>query len=212
MRPGLLHEAQRTRQVAEEQLEPAAVVHRGGGEVGEAEGHGVLVRPPQPDVAVVVATEELVGQAEVEVEQAAGPRGDLRRVMRDALEQLAGALPLADPAVQARRAGRRRGSARGRAGAGEEPVGDVEEGEGAVPVAPLDPRHARGSRAPARAATAASSGAVDSRVQPAQRPTQQRLGARRRTRGVGEDGFLDEAGDVVVQVGADPGLRSPRSA
>ena len=41
-------------------------------------------------------------------------------------------------------------------------------------------------------------------VEPPERPAEQGLRARRRSRGVGEDRFLDEAGDVVVQVPADP--------
>ena len=39
-------------EVAEQHLQPSAVVHRRGRELREAEGHGVLVRPPQPEVAL----------------------------------------------------------------------------------------------------------------------------------------------------------------
>jgi hypothetical protein len=39
---------------------------------------------------------------------------------------------------------------------------------------------------------------VDLALEAAQCSTQERLGARRCARGVGEDRFLDEAGDVVV--------------
>ena len=48
----------------------------------------------------MVATEELVGQPEVEVQEAARARRDVGGE-RDALQQLARALPLADPSVQA---------------------------------------------------------------------------------------------------------------
>ena len=41
-------------------------------------------------------------------------------------------------------------------------------------------------------------------VEPPLRPAQEHLGARRSARGVGEDRFLDEAGDGVVQVALDP--------
>ena len=97
---GLGHQRQRLWQVAEEHLQPAAIVHRRHGEVGEAVRQCVLVCPAQAHVTVVVATQELVGQTEVEVQQAPGPRGDVSASSRHALEQLARSLPLTDPPVQ----------------------------------------------------------------------------------------------------------------
>ncbi len=132
----LLHEGEGAREVAQQHLEASAVVQRGGRQVGEAERHGILVRASQPDVALVVPTEELVGQAEVEVQEAPGARCDLGR-QRHPLEQLTGALPLADPAVQPGTLHHREGADVVGAGPDEQAVGDVEEGEGPVPVAAL---------------------------------------------------------------------------
>ena len=66
-----------------------------GGEVCKAQRDGILVRSTQAHVAVVVATQELVGEPEVQVEQAAGAGGDVGGEAH-ALEQLSGALPLPD--------------------------------------------------------------------------------------------------------------------
>ena len=97
---GLRHQGQCCRKVAEQQLEASAIVDRRDGEVGEAVRQGILVCPAQPHVAVVVPTEELVRQPQVEVQEAPGPRCDLGR-QRHALQQFTGTLPLTDPPVQA---------------------------------------------------------------------------------------------------------------
>ena len=96
---GLGHHGEGAGQVAEEQLEATPVVNGSDGEVGEPVRHGILMGAPKPHVALVVPTEELVRQPQVEVEQAPGARRDLGGE-RHPLEQLTRALPFAHPPVE----------------------------------------------------------------------------------------------------------------
>ena len=93
----------------------------------------------------------------------------------------------------------------------EQPVGGVEQREGAVAVAALHARH-RVRHVDPGAQHHRAVRELGLSLQAAQGPPKQDLGARGGARSVREDRFLDEAGDVVVEVRVDPGLRSPRSA
>ena len=175
---------------------------RSHGEVGEPVRNGILVGAAQPHVAVVVPAEELVGQAEVEVQEASGPRCDLGG-QRHALEELTGAVPLPDPAVQAGRWT----TASECTWFGRAPTSSPSAASRSAKAPSRSPRCTRDT-ACVTWTRAAQDDDVLRRVrlvvQPTLGPAQKGLRPRRGSRGVGEDRFLDEAGDVVVQVPADP--------